>query len=837
MSIGKLTVGAKSEQYYTRDVASGREDYYTGNDEAPGRWAGSGWGLAAGDRPVTESELGNLLTGHDPKTGDELRAMNEHSVAGFDLTFRAPKSVSLLFAIGDRELVSQVIAAHEAAVADALGYLERTACKTRRMRRGASFTLDGDGFVGAVFRHRTSRAGDPLLHSHVVVGNLTHADGRWSALDGRLLYRQAKPAGYLYQAALRAQLVCRLGVQFGPVENGVADIAGIPRSAIVEFSRRRVEILEHMHARGERSARAAQIATLETRRAKTYDVPMDRPRELWRARAAEHGVTAHDLGLLLGRAAPDESPATTLARRAGHLAGPYGITRDASTFDRRDVVQAWAEAHREGASVECIEHLTDAWLSSANAIRLRAVRGAAEPTFTTPEMLDTERRLLDAADRGRDQHRGVALERDVDRAIERRPSLTREQAEMVRRLTRSGRGIDVVRAAAGTGKTFALDAAREAWEATGRRVIGCSTAARAAAELAEQTAMPTTTIARLITELEHGYALAEGSVLVVDEAGMVGTRSLAKLAEHAEAANAKLVLVGDDRQLPEIRAGGAFRALADRTEAITLREVRRQAHDWDRQALDDLRHGRIDDWHDAYAEHDRIRRAPDAERTRRQLVDDWHAHGRDHPEQDSLMIAHHRDDVADLNRRARDKLQLSDALDTDRMTIDGRGFAIGDAIVTTRNDRRLGVTNGTRAEITAIDPDTREVTIATRDGRAVRLSSTYLEAGHIEHGYAMTAHRAQGATVDHSFVLGSDDLYREWGYTALTRHRDTATFYVNVGDAREQLPGLRDRDRDQTGPGDVTAALARSQRKTLATERGVPEVAPRAAASPMDRGR
>ena len=160
--------------------------------------------------------------------------------------------------------------------------------------------LPGRGFVAAAFRHRSSRAGDPLLHTHVVVANATQAaDGRWTALDGRELYRHAKTAGYLYQAVLRAELTRELGLRWQPVEHGTADIDGVPRRVIEHFSQRRAEILELMGSRGESSARAAQVATLETRRGKDYGVPVERLREQWRARAAEHGLDRAALNRVL----------------------------------------------------------------------------------------------------------------------------------------------------------------------------------------------------------------------------------------------------------------------------------------------------------------------------------------------------------------------------------------------------------------------------------------------------------------------------------------------------------------------------------------------------------
>ena len=504
--------------------------------------------------------MSRLLRSEDPATGEALRqSLASGAVAGFDLTFRAPKSVGVLWGVAEADVARQVRLGHEAAVAGALGYLEREACRARRGAGGA-VRVKGEGFVAAAFRHRSSRAGDPLLHTHVVVANATRGpDGRWTALDGRELYRHAKTAGYLYQAVLRAELTDRLGVDWNEVENGAADLRGVSRSVVEHFSGRRREMVEHMRARGERSARAAQVATLETRRAKDYDVSADRLREEWRARAAERGFDRWAIGRVINRPAwRDAEPADAAAER---LEGPAGLTREQSALSRRDVIQAFAEAARDGARVDEIESAADAFLLRGEIVELE--QAAGERRYTTRAMLRVERELLHGAESRRDDGAGRAQLRHIDAALADRPSLTAEQCELVEALAWGGDGVQVVRAPAGAGKTFALDAAREAWQRTGVPVLGCALSARAACELRDQAAIDATTIARLTHALDRGAALGRGSVLVVDEAGMVGTRDLARLADAAAHAEAKLVLVGDDRQLPEIDAGGAFGALAD----------------------------------------------------------------------------------------------------------------------------------------------------------------------------------------------------------------------------------------------------------------------------------
>lgn len=816
LSIGRLS-GPDSERYYLDKVAKGREDYYAGRGEMPGRWAGSGVDLLMEtDNEVSGEQFAAILQGKSPATGEPLGHASERSVHGFDVTFRAPKSVSLLFGVGEPGVAAAAREAHELAVDEALGYLEREACWTRRGKGGKEH-LRGDGFVAAAFRHRTSRAGDPMLHTHVVIANMTRAESKWTALDARHLYRHAKTAGYLYQAALRLQLTQTLGVDWELVRNGTADIVGVPRTVIEHFSQRRAEILEYMAERGEHSAKAAQVATLQTRQPKQDDIPIDRLRADWRARAVEHGFGPTELNGLLGRA--ERFPPDTIERARLCTDTPLPeLTEASSTFDRRDVLQAWAERHRAGARVADMETTADEWLETSHATPVELDHRPHMPRrYSTPEILHLEAKLVETSRGVRASGAGQVTDADVAVSLCARPELGAEQADMVRALTTSGDGVQVIRAAAGTGKTYALDAAREIWERADYQVVGCALSARAAVELQDQTGIPSTTIAKVRQDLRHGHMMSDRAVLIVDEAGMAGTRALAELADSARQTNTKLVLCGDDRQLPEIEAGGALRGLARRLGAIELREVRRQRHDWDREALDALREGKLELWADAYREHDRIVAGTDAATTRGQLVSDWHGATQIHPGEDIIMLAHRRADVAELNQRARARLRAAGQLGETELHAAGRAFAVGDRIVTCRNDRTNDITNGTRGTVSALNAETQELVVRFDSGNEQTLPTGYVEDGHLEHAYAMTAHRAQGATVDRAFVLGSDDLYREWGYTALSRHREEARFYVNLGhDAQLSFPGLdisKDRPEDP-----LVSPLSRRRAKHFALD-------------------
>ncbi len=359
LNIGRMAPG--SDDYYLSIVATGAEDYYLARGEEPGRWLGRGIQPLGLEGRVEAEQLRAVLAGAEPHRGTQLATHPARKVPGFDLTFRAPKSVSLLWGLGDREVAAQVAAAHDAAVNAAIGYLERAAAFTRRGAGGAE-RVEVEGFVAAGFRHRVSRANDPLLHTHVLVANLARTvdDGIWRTLDSRALFTHAKTAGFLYQVHLCHELTRTLGVEWGTVVNGHADLAGVPREWIDHFSRRRVEILQALEARGESSAKAAQVATLETRQAKGRSASEAELRALWSRRARQVGIDHAWPDRVLNRTSPQRPDVVGLYHG---LVRAEGLTEHVSTFTRRDVLRAVAEGLPTGAPVEAVEQLADALIA------------------------------------------------------------------------------------------------------------------------------------------------------------------------------------------------------------------------------------------------------------------------------------------------------------------------------------------------------------------------------------------------------------------------------------------------------------------------------------------
>jgi conjugative relaxase-like TrwC/TraI family protein len=769
------------------------------------------------------------------------------SVAGYDLTFSAPKSVSVLFALGEADVRDAVRAAHDRAVREALGYAERTAAAVRRGAGGSRVEPAG-GFIAATFRHRTSRAGDPQLHTHVLVANLAQGpDGRWSTLDGRRLYAHARATSFVYQAVLRSELTRELGVRWLSVRDGIAEIAGVPMPVLKEFSRRRADIEAALERSGTSGPRASEAAALATRQAKDRRTSFPALQRDWRERAAARGFARDELQAILQSRVAREMSDAQLDHLFALLAGPTGLTLRAATFSRRDVVQALserlpAEIVLSGARLEA---LAERFLSSERVVALlpgdadtesqlafrrrdgRAVPLAREEwLYSTPELLALERRIVETAGAARNAGAGQADAAAIQHAVRARPTLGGDQRAMIERLCADGDRISVVVGKAGTGKTFALAAAREAWQATGHPVLGVAIARRAAKQLQADAGIATTSVAALLRDLDRpNGGLPRGAVLVVDEAGMVATRQLATLLTAVQRVDGKLVLVGDHRQLPELEAGGSFRALVRRGVAIELTENRRQSEAWERRALDLLRDGGAGHAVQQYVEHERVHVAATPEAAREQLVGDWHATAR---ELDAVMIARRRADVADLNRRARARLRDAGAVVGVEIQVGEVAFARGDQVVVKRNDARLGVTNGERGVVIAVDDEHQRLAVQLSDD-VVTLDHAFLTTPtrqgdpSLTHGYAITCHVAQGVTVDRAFVLADDSLTSELGYTAMSRGRHRNDLYVadRPDEPRAEYAPVQAEHR--TALDRLVAALQDERAAVLAIDSGRPD--------------
>ena len=814
LTIGKLGASRKQLAYYEQQVAGGAEDYYTGRGEAPGRWRGSGiqaLGLEAG-RDVERGAFMALMHGRHPGDESVLRRMSACStVAALDLTFSAPKSLSVLFAVADEEVSSAVLAAHEAALDEALAYLEREACFTRRGHAGR-MRVRGEGFVAASYRHRMSRAGDPQLHTHVLIANLTAAEGRYTALDAHAIYEHKSAAGAVYRAVLRAVARERLPwVRWREVNRGLFEVDGVSDSVLRHFSQRRVEIEERaaeLTTAGAASLSREQMQgiALATRRAKQYGVDGGGWREQARARAAEQGLGEAELVALQARVPSGEAPPNLDALYA-HLSGAAGLTEQHNSFARRHALADIAGAFAQGISATELEEVTSAYLDSAGVV---PGGQAEEARYTTTGLLASETMIVESTERRTRERAAVIAPVLVERVLAgHEPALNGEQAATVQEVIRSGRGVDAVQALAGTGKTTTLGAIAACYRQARYRVLGAAPTARAARQLREAAGIPAATMHSLLAELERAGGFANRTVLLLDEAGMAPTRLTAELFEHAERAGVKVIAVGDPGQLGPVQAGGWLAAITRHQSQPALRQVLRQRDPAERAALEALRDGDSR----SYLRHKR--RAMTIHTTEqdaiRALVDQWRGARADHGPTGAVMIARDNRTREQLNRSARQALKAAGALPQAEMVIGGREYARGDRVIARRNDRRLDIDNGTLATVMSIEDNRMLVHIDSGQSRMLELAYV---SEHVEHAYALTAHGAQGATVAWTGVIGRpDEFTRQWAYTALSRARERTLIHVIA-----QPPG-RECDRDQYAPTALERTAAQALRALERTMR------------------
>ena len=798
-----LTIRAAKNPGYYEQQEFARDDYYTERGSVPGRWVGRSAKTLELSAPLERGQLGTLLEGKSPITGQQLPGGRgrKPSNAGFDLTFTAPKSVSVLLGVGDERIREAILAAQDRATRAGLDYLERHECFARRGTDGVN-VIPAEGFVGAAFVHEMSRSGDPHLHTHVVIANRVRAgDGRWTAPDMRPVYAAAKTAGTIAEAVLRDELARSLGIRWGPVVNGTAEIAGIRKEVLEHFSQRHAEITELALARGWITQSAIAEIQRETRDKKPV-LDRDVAQARWRARAAEHGLTAADITNLLGD--PARQPSTRFRNQlAEHLAGPKGLTLQESTFTRRAVLRAIAEAHQGGISERALTRAADAFLAD-HGVPVSPRVGHEPPLYTTPDMLATEARLIEVA--SAKTRRPIVVPRVVtELIIAKNRKLGPDQADAVRHLTSGNARTRLLEARAGYGKTTALRAVREAYEAKSITVIGAAWQGQAARELESGAGIKSNTAASYLSELNHGREpFPKYAVVVVDEAGMMPTRALGRIADEVARQNGRLILVGDRDQLPSIDAGGAFASLGDRLGVAHLQENRRQRTQLQRDVATRLAEGKADAALALLQEHGWFTAYDDARPARKDLIHDWSKTSLKEPHR-ALILAHDRRDVAELNKLARDVMDSEGRLGKRRITASGREWAVGDRLVCLKNDyaKDLDVRNGTRGTVIKIHPipaalaaqavkpapTIPAVTIRTDDGRVVRIPHRYMSL--VDYAYASTGHKSQGATVDRTFLLATPGRGgREWAYVAGSRHRMDLRVYAvhhDQGQAQEEL--------------------------------------------------
>jgi len=821
-------MGAESVDYHRETIIERGDDhrgaaldYYASRGETPLAWGGSGaasLGLfGAVDNPSYDAVFGPGGA-TDPTTGERLVSAKR---PGMELVIAAHKSVAELGVLGRAEDMHAIMDAERDAT---LAYLDELT-KERGGRRGvAAVPTATSGLVYATARHATTRAGDPGPHDHVLIANVVQMRderGGTKAPD-TTLWREhlhaATMVGRLASAKVAVDLGYGIEADGGPTGKlGHWKIKGIPDAALAVHSKRAAEINQAVSERGFSTYGARAVAARETRKQKRHSA-VDDLVPMWRGELDAAGFAPRQLEADIERAGLEyqrSHPARRLSPRelsalAADVLGPEGTLSARKVFSRRDVIVALAP-HLYGRSPAELDRVVSRVLRDPEAITLVGVPRATERAYSTATVLAAERSVEHAVARGIRATTAALVTKEVaDAALARQGQalggplggahLTEGQANAVKGITTSGRGVELVVGVAGSGKTTVMAAVRDAFEAGGYVVVGTSTSGQAARTLGREAGIAESrTLASLRWRIEHErVALSPRHVVVLDEAGMAADRDIAFLLDEARLAGAKVVLVGDDRQLGAVGVGGALGALIERHGGAvhTLEHNVRQQNHAEREALAHLRAGDVSRAVEFYATSGAVVTAPGRDAALKEMVEAWSADVA--AGKDTAMFAWRRANVAELNRLAREKMAAEGRLGGPELEARGGArYAAGDRIVTLAPGRDGTVVTSERGLVFLVDQEAQRLVAKMDDGREQVFERDEIGATQLAHGYATTVHRSQGATTGRAHVY-EDGGGRELAYVAMSRAKEHTHVYVAADDldvAREDLGRAWQRER------------------------------------------
>jgi conjugative relaxase-like TrwC/TraI family protein len=804
-------MGANSVAYHQATVMGRADDhaglaldYYGSRGETPLVWGGGGAARLGLNGWVTEAEYAAIYGpggARHPRSGQRLAATRR---PGMELVVSAHKSVAELGVIGRAEDMHRILDAERDAT---LAYLEGVTCQRGGRRGRLRFKTPTSGLVYAHTRHATSRAGDPCPHDHVLIANVVEmldGQGGWKAADS-ILWRDhlhaATMAGRMASARVAVELGYGIEADPGPSGRlGHWRIAGIPDEVLEQHSKRAAEITEAVDARGIDSYRARNIAARDTRDVKRH-TPLGELMPRWRAELAEAGWTVADLVTAVEVAGRDAELPGQLGDREvlDLLRGVLGAESDLSVekvFNAADVVVAVAPS-LFGRPVEDLPRVVARVLAVPETVALVGVVGARDRVYATATTLATEAAIDEVVAHNAGAAGAAVVPTPVaeaaigrTEAVVGRP-LTSGQAAAVHGICGEGRRVSLVLGVAGAGKTTALRCVADAYTTAGYEVVGTATSGQAARTLGRDAAIgESRTLASLQWRLDHRTLnLSPRHVVILDEAGMTDDPALLRLLTACEVAGAKVVLVGDHRQLGPVGPGGSLRALLNRHsgQVHVLNENVRQEDPGERQALAALRNGDVAQAVAWYAEHDRIRTAPDLGEAVRTMVDAWAddvAAGHD-----AALYALRRSHVDELNRVARDRMLMAGNLTGPTLSAGLRAYQAGDWIVTLAPGTDGQTVTSERGIVESVDVRPRSLVARMDDGRLERLAGRDLDADRLAHGYAVTVHRSQASTVDVAHRL-EDGGGRSLAYVSMSRGRECNTIHVIADDLEQAAEDL-----------------------------------------------
>ncbi len=803
--------GPDAGAYYVEALPN----YYLQSSEPRGLWHGRGAQVLGLSGEIADADFLALMAGEHPdRPGRALgRRYGDESVRGFDVTCSAPKSVSVLFAVGDDQTRTAVLDGHDQAVTAVVEWIERTAL-TRYRINGEVAVVDAEGIIAATFRQHTSRALDPQLHSHVVVANrVLSPDGRWLALDARGLKLDQRTVSAIYHASLQAELTRRLGVEWIETEHSISEIGGVPAEAITAFSQRTDSIRRRIDVKVDRFIdtmdreptprerwRLEREAVIDSRPTKTSGIDADELHAEWTERLEALDITVDQLerdclGLETAlRLHPEVAEAVVadavLALEAAQSSWrPAELTREIARqlpanighgpTELLDLVENLTARAVEAHCVDISRPIPDGALVRSDGRPVS--ESVADRALTTQAILDQEQDVLAWAQR-RFDYPGVD---NAEVHAETSARLTSAQADVAAAIAGTGDLVLVV-GPAGTGKTSALVPAVRELAIDRRHAFGVAPSATAAQVLETETGMTSDTIDKLLVEHDRRrppgrvYDLPVGATVIVDEAGMVPTDKLAALASLSDRQGWRVALIGDPLQFSAVGRGGMFAHLIDTHGAIELDQAHRFTNEWERTASLRLRAG-DQNIVDVYDQRGRIHGGT-ATRMETEALDAWATARRNR--ETVLLSAPSNETVRRLNVVAQQQRIDAGDINPRSPAVETQDYRVhmGDEIVTRRNDRQILTDQGhmvRNRDTWTVTNINRGAITATGESGTVKLPESYVSQ-HVELAYAQTSHATQGRTVDRSILVLDAPIDLRGLYVPFTRGRQTNDAYIAI---------------------------------------------------------
>lgn len=815
-----------SGDYHMNPKAS---DYYTGKREDRGQWYGQGCHELGLTGSVTDQAFRNLLNGCDPATGKALVKQFEERCPGVDMTFSCPADVSAVWAVGNAHEKKQVEKAFLKSVHNTLTFIEERFALGRFGKGG--HIKENVKIVTALFPHFCNRNGDPQLHCHAVILNVgIDKNGKHRAINTKELFEWTRTLGPLQRSALAGELQkelqfdCKQAVDSDGKKQSWFALKGVPQQLRDRWSSRRKEIEEFTRrdgALGKVSAKARAFANSSTRKSKDRLPHIDRLQEYWKQDATEFGFTFDSI-----RRVQNLIPDAAIAKlnqvkfRGAIKATITHLSNDQSNFTYRDILRGVAERTQTlGYSPQEIANKVEQSLSrSQSIIQLHDKKG--ELRYTTKKIWQAEQAMISSVEKLQNRRGAQAKESKILSSIRLKPGMDQEQVDAVRALTTQDGSIRLLHGIAGSGKSYTLDAVRKAFESSGYKVLGGAISGIAKENLADGANIESRTVASYLYSFSKESELFSKAtpildrktVLVIDEAGMLDTKSMSKLLKEVQKAKATIILCGDDKQLQPIGAGGPFNYLKSRIEGTSLSVNRRQVNKEDQAALESIRGGTPLLALQKYAERKLVSVLPSRVDAAKKLVQEVIKSGGGESPKDHVVFTETKKEAGYINRKIQEA-RLSDGYLDPASKVKGlhSSFLSGDRVLFTKGDRVNGIENGYRATILSTNTYTGSVRVELDTPKRglpsiINVPRASLMGGDVELGYASTTHKGQGSTAQNSYVLlGGGMTNLNMAYTQLSRAKHTSKIFLDEESAGKDLKSIAQR-------------ISRSVTKTLAHE-------------------